>query len=539
MASSRSRNWAAAVAIETRKLGNREDDWNLASSSCSGSSSDVRSTRFGGTGRPNLNRVHVNEPMTEDSDYETEEESSEEEDALDDFLEALEDEEVEKPPASRVILEVSSITETLTANCHCALCHGPVEVTIKTLCLASRIILSCKNPECSFVYNSPSPATSAVNEDDDARERSSDYAVNISYVLGFVGNGDGGTEAARVLGLLGLPNDTTMETRTFPMMEERINPKLEKLASDIVLENLTEEVRLTMAAAGQDISDFQVWKSALDDPEVELSQSKFAKVDVSFDMGWQQRSSGKKYASHSGHALLVGHHTRKAVAMCLKSKLCCFCRAWPKNPKNGELPIPPHHCRKNHEGSSTSMEPSACLEMVVNLYDKRKVITNMICIDDDASTRSKLRWSNEDYMRINNTTTVPQVPISKGPNKGDPQDRPDNGKLPAYMPEPVFVADPNHRRKVFTGLLLKMVEKNVSERHTLNRNDTLRLEKNFGYMARCLPGRPESEFVDAGKAVIEHHFDNHQYCGQWCPRRLLTPDEMAASRRFYVLSMQD
>jgi hypothetical protein len=99
---------------------------------------------------------------------------------------------------------VSSITETWTANCRCALCLGPVEVTIKTLCLASRIILSCKDPECPFVYNSPTPTTSAVNEDDDARERSSDYAVNISYVLGFVGNGDGGTEAARVLGLLGL-----------------------------------------------------------------------------------------------------------------------------------------------------------------------------------------------------------------------------------------------------------------------------------------------------------------------------------------------
>ena len=42
------------------------------------------------------------------------------------------------------------------------------------------------------------------NEDD--YERVTDYAVNVLYVLSFLSCGDGGNEAARVLGLLGLPN---------------------------------------------------------------------------------------------------------------------------------------------------------------------------------------------------------------------------------------------------------------------------------------------------------------------------------------------
>jgi hypothetical protein len=34
--------------------------------------------------------------------------------------------------------------------------------------------------------------------------------------------------------------------------------------------------------------------------------------------------------------------------------------------------------------------------------------------------------------------------------------RPDKGKLPAHVPEPLFVADPNHRRKGLTGELIKL-----------------------------------------------------------------------------------
>jgi hypothetical protein len=55
------------------------------------------------------------------------------------------------------------------------------------------------------------------------RERSTDYAVNVLYVLGFISSGDGGCEAAQVLGMHGLPNDTTMESRSFVTIEERIS----------------------------------------------------------------------------------------------------------------------------------------------------------------------------------------------------------------------------------------------------------------------------------------------------------------------------
>jgi hypothetical protein len=57
--------------------------------------------------------------------------------------------------------------------------------------------------------------------------------------------------------------------------------------------------------------------------------------------------------------------------------------------------------------------------MVIELFERRQVIVQDICLDDDASTRALLRWSNKDWMLNNNTTVVPTVPITKGKNKGN------------------------------------------------------------------------------------------------------------------------
>jgi len=35
----------------------------------------------------------------------------------------------------------------------------------------------------------------------------------------------------------------------------------------------------------------------------------------------------------------------------------------------------------------------------------------------------------------------------------------------------------------------------------------------------------DAEFVQAGKAVVEHHFDNHEHCGAWCRRKDMTEEE--------------
>jgi hypothetical protein len=347
--------------------------------------------------------------------------------------------------------------------------------------------------------------------------------------------GNGCREAARVLGLLGLPNDTTMESRSFGIIEDRISPALQKLGEDVMLDNLTEEVRLTVSA-----NDFKVWKDALDEGTMELLQSQYPAIGASYDMAWQQRNSVNRYNSPSGHRLLVGARTRKPIAMAVKSKYCnYYCKAWKKQPMNDGLDPPPHNCCKNHDGSSSSMEPVACLEMVKDLHYNKMVNVGRICCDANASTRSMMQWSNADFMKNSNTTNVPKVQITKGPNKGNLQDRPDRGKLPAEIPEPLFVADPNHRRKVFTGELIALAGAKVADKATMTRMDSTRLGKNFGYMVRALKTTREDQYMNAGRAVLEHHVDDHSFCGPWCARKRMTEAQRQVKDRYYRSKTKD
>jgi hypothetical protein len=152
-----------------------------------------------------------------------------------------------------------------------------------------------------------------------------------------------------------------------------------------------------------------------------------------------------------------------------------------------------------------------------------------------------LKWSNADYMLNNMTTAKPTSLITKGPNKGKPQPRPDRGRLPAQIPEPVFVADPNHRKKVLTGELYTLANAVVSQRFTMTKNDTARIGKNFGYMIRSLHKLDgnEDKMIAAGKSILEHQFDNHEFCGAWCPRKRMTPQQLVSSERFYRCKEKD
>jgi hypothetical protein len=80
---------------------------------------------------------------------------------------------------------------------------------------------------------------------------------------------------------------TTMESRSFGLIEERIGPVLRALCDEIIQENLIEEARLSMLASTmQDEFNFQLWKDSLEDPTMQLPESKMPLLDGSYDMAW-------------------------------------------------------------------------------------------------------------------------------------------------------------------------------------------------------------------------------------------------------------
>jgi hypothetical protein len=491
--------------------GNRlsyEEGWNLPGA-CVPSSR----TRGGGSGRPNLKKRLFNEIISSESDSEWEmeevesSEDGEEQVDTEDFFtdEDLEEEDDEdddeedgKPPPTRLLLEYESLKKCMEKNCRCPKCNGPVNMDVKTICIASNVMVSCVDKDCGYVDVSDLPATAHVGPTKATkktdRERSTDFAINVLWVLGFMTSGDGSTEAARLLGVLGLPNDTTMQSRSFGLIEDRISPIIQSVTNEILLENLTEEVRMTFAAVpDKDESDVLNWRNSLrKDVATVFNKAKYPAISVSYDMGWQQRSSGKKYNSPSGHAFFVGGLLRKPIALQVKSRICNYCANWrKKHPPTVELPegppVPIHSCTLNHSGSASAMEPKAALDMIVDLYDNKHVSIDRICIDDDASTPALLKWSNADYCKNNNTDKPPQVQ-RKLMNRKDKtikfvdEDRPDSGRLPGHVTEPKWVADPNHRKKLFTKDLRAFKADTSKDRFGMSDMDVTRLGKNYGYM---------------------------------------------------------
>jgi hypothetical protein len=184
-----------------------------------------------------------------------------------------------------------------------------------------------------------------------------------------------------------------MEKRSFPMIEERMSGAINKVTESILRNNLViEEVRVTVEKTiGLNNRHFELWKQASNGTVI-LPTLNYPKLKVTFDMAWQQRSSGKKYASPSGHALFFGGYTRRPISVCNKSKLCNYCVTFKS--RNPDIKVPLHDCLKNHKASSGSMEPQACLDMVVELHTKSFVSIVLICADNDSVTRSPLKWSN-------------------------------------------------------------------------------------------------------------------------------------------------
>jgi hypothetical protein len=211
-------------------------------------------------------------------------------------------------------------------------------------------------------------------------------------------------------------------------------------------------------------------------------------IAASFDAAWQKRSSGHRYDSLSCHAVLVGEHTRKPIALVVFSKKCSTC----DRAGDGE-DVPEHECPCNVDCSSKAMEPRAGLQLLINVWETMGAYVKTLLMDDDSSTEAKCKH-RKSYAKA------------------------DKGELPAHIPEPTFLADPNHRVKVIGKKVFALVQKPKAV-SVCTKSDALRIKKNFAYFVRQYRTKPFEEFVQASNAVVEHHFNNHQHCGDWCPAK--------------------
>ena len=103
------------------------------------------------------------------------------------------------------------------------------------------------------------------------------------------------------------------------------------------------------------------------------------------------------------------------------------------------------------------------------------------------------------------------------------------------------MSDPNHRKEILTGELraLAKLKVLVAEKVTMTKLDAIRIGKNFGCMIRALPKQAKEKHVDNAKAVLKHHFDNHEWCGDWCVKKNQSTQEQRRSKQYYRSKEKD
>jgi hypothetical protein len=98
----------------------------------------------------------------------------------------------------------------------------------------------------------------------------------------------------------------------------------------------------------------------------------------------------------------------------------------------------------------------------------------------------------------------------------------DHGALDLDVPQPVCKADANHHVRAYGNAIHKLVAMRNADSGGATGVDRDRLKQNFCYARAKNVDEDFKQFKDAFLPSIEHHFNNHTLCGEWCASKKLT-----------------
>jgi hypothetical protein len=114
------------------------------------------------------------------------------------------------------------------------------------------------------------------------------------------------------------------------------------------------------------------------------------------------------------------------------------------------------------------------------------------------------------------------------------------GSLKYPVHRPVFLSDPAHRKKTFKNRLYQLKKLGVVKSHGILDGDIiLRLHLYFIYFIRQLHHITEVDWEKRAWCVLDHHFDIHDDCGEWCKRKNETLVERLQSKKAYLDKAKD
>lgn len=238
---------------------------------------------------------------------------------------------MEQEHAKKMVV-VAEINSLQSHNCkRCS--NGPLDLSNIERPESDQMYLHVVCKTCNFI-NPINLFPSSQEHDKHKRGRKSNPVAR-KAALGSLHQGFGHTHYEGLMANIGIPS---ISASTFKRAEREVGRVVEQRARE----------------------SCDTWRST----EKEASNGDGMKA--SFDQGWQKQ--GRAHNSRTGQGTLVGLHTKKCIDFATKNT---YCRVCAHSEKNGVSP-PQHDCRKNHQGSSKSMEGN-----IIHLGFKKPVFYNM------------------------------------------------------------------------------------------------------------------------------------------------------------------
>ena len=274
---------------------------------------------------------------------------------------------------------------------------------------------------------------------------------------------------------------------SFSNLEEAVNLKEIEIGQEVMHSNMLQELKLSLKV---DVSKYD---------ENDNGPTFRHMLSVQCDTGWSNRGSGKNYNSDSGHSVMIGNKTKKVISLHCMSKRCEKCAR--------NIPHDPSICSMNYDGSSKGMEAHAAAQHVQFIWENYNAFIYECVMDDDSSSRAVMRHNQERRLELGLISSLAKT--KSGNNSKD------NGKLPKCHPPILELCDHNHRTRGYAKKPFFLARSN-KEVSLVTSHDAERLKQNHGYWLRQNLYKDFDEFFRTSDCVIEHLFNCHTNCGDWC-----------------------
>ena len=393
--------------------------------------------------------------------------------------------ELDNIPDNNVLFSLRSLVTLLANQYACKSCRKATDMTmeLETFGIASSLHVRClcglSTSAGGDMKRTGTDKIAKLQPGQAYRNRvnETDFSVNQKLLLSLQMSGSGRTEAKIIPGMLNLANNP-MSARITDMQQE-LGLAIVKIGKEVLRENLEKEKNLSPVGV---------------DGNKNLS--------VSNDARWDKRSAGRSYDSMSGCSVMNGNRTGLTIGLEPMSMTCMMCEN--NTPHDAEV------CSHNYEGTSKGMEATGAARLVKRLFEEGNVYVGEYVSDDDSSSRAILTHSTADLIEAG---TLSEEDWPRYLNGGK---KPDNGQLPINHPEISFLADKGHRVRGYANKYFALAAAKKSENLGVTKIDAERMKRRTSWTLRM---RTDGTFTELQKhltAVLEHHFNNHVHCGDWC-----------------------